>query len=157
MAREIPFVAEESATDALNRISASTTDELVATVRLLEAGVVTAVPQDGPATVAPKFVRNDGRIDWRGSAATISHRVRAVTTEPGAFTTLNGEPFGISAVTPTTTSSDVPVGSVVTTPTGVFVATADYLLELRTVTPSGKQQMHALDWARGLRSSVRFE
>ena len=157
MSREIPFVADESATEALNRISESTADELVATVRLMEAGVVTAVSQVGAVTFAPKFIRDDGRVNWTDDAATISHRVRAVTSEPGAFTTLNGEPFGISAVKPTTELTDVPVGSVVTTPTGVFVATGDSLLELRTVTPPGKQPMHALDWARGLRSSVRFE
>jgi methionyl-tRNA formyltransferase len=157
MSREIPFVAEESASEALSRISESTADEFVATVRLIEAGVVTAVPQIGAATFAPKFIRADGRVDWTDNAATISHRVRAVTSEPGAFTTLNGEPFGISAVKPTTESTDLPVGSVVTTPTGVFVATGDFLLELRTVTPPGKQPMQALDWARGLRSPVRFE
>lgn len=157
MAREIPFVDDETASEALDRISESTADELVATMRLMESGVVTAAPQAGIATHAPKFVRDDGRIDWRGDAVTIAHRVRAVTREPGAFTTLNGEPFGISAVTPTTEASNVPVGSVVSNHAGVYVATGDCLLELRTVTPQGKQPMQASDWARGLRMSVRFE
>lgn len=155
--RDIPFVPTENASDALARIADETTDELVATVRLIESHALNDRVQEGTPTFAPKLTRADGRIDWSFDAEVIAQRIRAVTREPGAFTTLNGETFGITSVAVTGEATTRPPGTVEVNANGVFVAAGDSLISLGEVTPPGKHSMSATDWARGLRTDVTFE
>jgi methionyl-tRNA formyltransferase len=60
-----------------------------------------AVPQrDADATYAPKLSREDGRIDWNKSAASIDRQVRAFDPWPGTITSLAGNPLKILAAKP---------------------------------------------------------
>lgn len=154
--RAIPFSDGETASEALARIAASTTDELVGTLRLVVSNVIAATEQTGEVTYAPKLFREDGRIDWTLDARTVVNRIRAVTSEPGAYTTVNGESLGIARVGNVTGPSCAP-GVVVVDAARVFVGTSDTSVELLEVKPSGKTTMPAADWARGLRSSVVCE
>lgn len=53
----------------------------------LAAGILPEAPQDeSSATLAPKLRKEDGRIDWKGSADAIVRKVRALKPWPGAFT-----------------------------------------------------------------------
>jgi methionyl-tRNA formyltransferase len=153
--RDLPFVAEETATDALMRIASDTTDDVVAVAHQIGAGTISAHPQSGRVSFAPRFVREDGRIDWSAPSDLIRRRIRAVTREPGAFTTLAGEPFGVLRAG-AGDGSTLPAGSVTVTPSGVLVGTGDSALELLVVQPHGKPAMAASDWGRGLRAAVVF-
>jgi methionyl-tRNA formyltransferase len=154
--REISFAAEESASDALIRVSRETATDLVETARLVAKGTTEPHDQVGPVSFAPKFVRDDGRIDWTQSAETIRHRIRAVTREPGAFATHSQGVLGVLRAGPGDGRALLP-GQVDVTTAGVVVGTGDTTIELLEVQPSGKAAMIASDWARGLRSSVTFE
>lgn len=154
--RSIPFTETESASEALDRMSRETVDDLVGTMRRIEAGVAEPREQSGEVSFAPKFVREDGRIDWANSATTIVHRIRAVTDEPGAFTTLHGVTFGVIRAF-VTSDKGLPPGSVEVASDGVFVGTGVGSVGLDVVKPSGKNVMSAVDWARGIREAVVFE
>lgn len=154
--REIPFTAEETAYEALSRVARETTADLIETAALVAAGAIEPRDQVGPVSFAPKFVRDDGRIDWTQSAETIRHRIRAVTREPGAFTTHSQGVIGVLRAGPGD-GRTLPPGQVDVTPTAVVVGTGDVTVQLLEVQPSGKAAMVASDWARGLRSSVNFE
>lgn len=43
------------------------------------------------ATLAPKITVDDARLDWRGPAAALGRKVRAMAPRPGAWTTWEGE------------------------------------------------------------------
>lgn len=154
--RSIPFGDTETASEALTRIARSTTDELVGTLRLVVTGAITATEQTGDPSLAPKLTREDGRIDWSLDASTIITRIRAVTAEPGAYTSVNGESVAIGRVAgeigPT-----FPRGEVVANAGRVFVGTGGDSVELLEVKPAGKTMMSAADWARGQRSSLVCE
>lgn len=78
------------------------------------AGAMTSIPQDASeATFAPKLSKEDGRVDWSQSAATIDRAIRAFQPWPTAFTTYRGEPFTIHAAWPLTTTLDAPPGTIV--------------------------------------------
>ncbi len=154
--RSIDFEPDETASDALDRIAHDTTDELVATIRLIDAGAITPVEQSGDATFAPKFAREDGRIDWALSASTIASRIRAVTSEPGAFTVQSGNPLGVLKARLGTPRAPN-IGEVSTDGDGVFVGTGEGTIELLVVKPAGKSAMAAADWWRGQRDAVTFE
>ncbi len=53
-----------------------------------------AQPEAG-VTYAPKLSREDGRIDWSQSAASIDRRIRAFDPWPGTFTTLGTTVFKV--------------------------------------------------------------
>ncbi len=154
--RSIPFDPHETASEALDRVAQNTTDDLVATARLVVADALQPHDQEGEPSMAPKFSREDGRIDWTLPASTIATRVRAVTSEPGAFTTLGGEPFGIVRAA-TDPGESVGVGRVVMSNDRVVTGTGDGNVELIDVKPAGKAVMAATDWWRGVRDTVTFE
>jgi methionyl-tRNA formyltransferase len=100
-------------------------------------------------------VREDGRINWSEPSAVIRHKIRAVTREPGAFTTVSGDPFGIIRAK-AGDGSILSHGQVQVTLSGVFVGTGDSTIELIEVQPPGKPAMAAADWGRGLRTPIVF-
>lgn len=155
LTREIVFQRDESASEALARIAHETKDELAAVAEQIGARTITSHPQSGPASFAHRFVREDGRINWSEPSAVIRRKIRAVTREPGAFTTLAGEPFGVVRAGEGD-GSIAPAGEVTVSPTGVFVGTGDSTIELLVVQPPGKSAMAAVDWGRGLRATVVF-
>jgi methionyl-tRNA formyltransferase len=104
---------------------------------------------------APRFVREDGRINWSEPSDVICRKIRAVTVEPGAFTLLEGQSFGVLRAR-AGDGTVIPAGEVSVTSLGVFVGTGDVSVELLTVQPPGKPAMSAADWGRGLRSTVTF-
>jgi methionyl-tRNA formyltransferase len=154
--RAIAYEPNETATEALARFASETTDELVGTIRLLKTGGLHAVDQVGEPTFASKFTREDGRVDWSLPAATIAARIRGVTDEPGAFTTLDEQSFGIVRVLPRDGSAGAP-GEVSLVDGAVLVGAGDGSIELVMVKPAGKALMAAADWFRGRRGEVHFE
>jgi len=69
---------------------------IVETLRLLEQGRLTRVPQDAAqATYAAKLTRAEAQIDWTDDAAHIARAVRAYNPFPVACTTLNATPIKI--------------------------------------------------------------
>ncbi len=62
----------------------------------LKQGRIRPVPQEASeATFVRKPMREDGRIDWTQPVDLVHNRIRAMTPEPGAFTTLRDRPFKI--------------------------------------------------------------
>lgn len=147
--RELYFEPTETASDALTRISELTVVDLVDTVDGILAGELVAHEQQGLATFAPKFTRDEGHISWLLPAKTIDGRIRALTSEPGAFSFLGEQRIGIlSARLSYGESGHAGVLSV--TNGHVYIGTGDGTIELVEVKPAGKTAMPAIDWARGL-------
>ena len=153
VSRSIPFEDDETASDALERFADSTTDDLVQTLRLIATDDITPTFQIGDPSFAPKFSRDDGRIDWSLGATTVIQRIRAVTREPGAHTYVNGESIAILRVV-SDIGPQLPLGEVVVIDGQVFVGTVDASVGLLEVKPAGKKAMPAMDWLRGQRTSV---
>lgn len=64
---------------------------LLPTLKQYLAGELEVTPQsDEAASYAPRIKKEDGRIDWLGSAAEVHNRIRAMNPWPGAFTDWRG-------------------------------------------------------------------
>jgi methionyl-tRNA formyltransferase len=71
-------------------------DLLVRTLEQYTAGKLTPTPQkDDLATFTKKFTREDGKLDWSQSAEQVVNRVRALTPNPGAWTTWDGRVLNV--------------------------------------------------------------
>ncbi|MHA7189809.1 methionyl-tRNA formyltransferase [Arthrobacter sp. MDT2-16] len=162
---------EPSATsgEVLERLASSGAVLLVQTLAGIDAGQVTATPQAGEPSLAPKLSIDDARIRWSDPAPAVRRRVNAVTPEPGAWSLLDGQRLKLGPVRPASVghgvSADVAVpgvlapGAVRLAGREVLVGTGTDPLALGEVQPAGKKMMNALDWARGAiaRGELVFE
>jgi methionyl-tRNA formyltransferase len=119
-------------------------------LQMIERGE-SPTPQTGDTTIAPKISKLEAQIDFRKDSTTIVNHIRAFTYEPGAWCLWKGESFKI---TEAISVKDVKLaeGVIGVDAKRVLVGcAADSAIELLKVTPSGKKEMSAIEWARGAR------
>lgn len=115
------------------------------------AGALPAAPQDeARVTWAPKLATADGRLDFAEPAEALARRVRAMTPDPGAWTTFRGQRLGVGRAT-VTGGRGVAHGTLELREGVPHVAAGAGWLRLDEVRPAGKRAMGGADWARGLR------
>ena len=108
-------------------------------------------PQDPASAMwAPKLVSADGALDFTRPAEELARRVRAMSPEPGAFTTLRGQRL---VVTKASVRGGSPDEHGVVKVTGGFpeIAAGAGWLRLDEVRAAGRRTMSGADWARGIR------
>jgi methionyl-tRNA formyltransferase len=149
-----PIGEAESAGDLTRRLALLGAGLLERELPRYIARDLDATPQDGSlATFAPKLTSRDGELDFARPADELARRVRALTPEPGAWTTFRGDRLVIAGAT---VSGGTPREH------GVLeihdgrpeVAAGAGWLRLEMVRPAGKRTMTGEDWARGLRGIV---
>jgi methionyl-tRNA formyltransferase len=115
-------------------------------LKRLEAGSLLAVPQPPEGvTYAAKLAKEEGRIDWRRSAAELDRRIRAFTPWPGAWFELKGERIKLIAAKPVAGRGEP--GQVLDDT--LAVACGEGALMLETLQRAGKAPMAAADLLRG--------
>lgn len=141
---------DDTSAALLERLSHSGAVLLAQIIDGIGAGRLTGIPQQGEISLAPKLTLEDGHVRWEDPALAINRRIRGVTTEPGAWTTLAGQRFKLGPVRMRTDVADLAPGRVRTDGRVVVVGTGSHAVELVQVQPAGKKMMKATDWARGL-------
>jgi methionyl-tRNA formyltransferase len=118
-------------------------------------GSAVSRPQVGEPTYASKLGDDDGRVRWDEPADAVLGRIRGVTPEPGAHTTISGVRLKVLAVA--SAPADAPhlrPGALALHGGKVVAGTASAPILLDTVQPAGKGAMRAADWWRGLRDAT---
>jgi methionyl-tRNA formyltransferase len=150
-----PIGRHQTAGSLLEQLSHSGAGLLVRVVDALAEGTARALPQEGEVTLAPKLTLADGAIDWKQPGEVVANRVRGVTPEPGAFTTLDGARLKVLDAQVAREAPRVPAGHFVLDGRRLLVGTASDPIELLTVLPAGKKAMAAADWWRGRPDGAR--
>jgi len=140
----------DTAGDLLAALAEEGAHLLLSVVDGIAAGTAEAQPQEGEPTLAPKLTLEDGRIDWTESAVALDARIRGVTPEPGAFTTVAGQRLKVLEALPAGGAESLPPGTLALVDRKVLAGTGSSPLELVAVQPAGKRAMPAADWWRGL-------
>jgi methionyl-tRNA formyltransferase len=142
---------DDTAGDLLERLAEGGADLLVRTLDGIEDGTLEAREQPAEGiSFAPKISVEDARVEWTEPAVAVDRRVRACTPSPGAWTTYAGERIKLGAVRPVDRERLAP-GDLEVTKNAVFVGTGTGPIQLGRVRPTGRKEMSAADWARGLR------
>ncbi|RFA09397.1 methionyl-tRNA formyltransferase [Subtercola boreus] len=149
-----PIGAHQSAGSLLDALAVDGAALVAEVVAGLAEGTAVSAEQRGEPTLAPKLGIEDARLDWTRSSAEIYQRLRGVTPEPGAFTTIAGERFKILEAEPARDTPPLPPGRIRLDGRSPVVGTADAPLRLVRVQPSGKKPMAAADWWRGVGSGA---
>ncbi len=102
------------------------------------------------ATTTHKFERSDGRIDWTKSASEINNRVRALSANPGTWTTLNDKTLNILHAQPFDGPvPSAPAGTVVLQFSQVVVVCGLGALTLESIQLEGSTRQSARDFING--------
>ncbi len=145
---------DDTAGDLLGRLAESGAGLLEATLDGIEDGTLTPAPQPAEGiSVAPKITVDGARVRWELPAHVVERRLRAVTPNPGGWTTIGDTRIKLGPVT-LTEAADLTAGEIRVERNRVLIGTGSGAVRLGTVQPPGKRAMNAADWARGARLDV---
>ena len=148
--------ADITSDELLNELADLGVEAVAQTLTLIEQGVRPHAQSSEGATRAMKISKGDAQIDWNQSAEVISQKIRAFTSNPGAWT--NFRESTLKVFTPTITDFPLPPGELLLKEKKLYIGTSTFAIELGEVQPSGKALMPASSWVNGVRldSGERF-
>ena len=150
---------DETAGELHDRLATLGAKVIIETLRGIEdKTLVTTVQNEDEASLAPKFCREDGKIDWTQTAQEIHDRVRGMNPYPGAFTLLGKETVKVHRTLVTGIGcGDVQPGEIALKETGrLLVGTGDDLIEIMEVQHESRPRVSGHDFLNGLRAETRF-
>ena len=153
LAVDVP--ADATSGSLLSALAVDGAGLLAEVVDAIAAGSAVSRPQVGEPTYASKLGDDDGRVRWDEPADAVLGRIRGVTPEPGAHTTVGGARLKVLAVA--SAPADAPQlqpGALALHGGKIVAGTASAPIVLDTVQPAGKGAMRATDWWRGLRDAT---
>ena len=140
---------DDTAGTLLERLAEGGSSLLVVTLDGIEDGTLEAREQPAEGvSFAPKILVEDARIDWAEPAVAVDRRIRACTPGPGAWSTWQGERIKLGPVT--LTEATLEPGLLEVGKNHVLVGTGTVAVRLGEVKATGRKQMGAADWARGV-------
>jgi methionyl-tRNA formyltransferase len=158
--REVEILDEDTTETLSERLGTIGAGLMVETLRGLERGEITPVPQNHPfATLAPLLKKEDGRIPWSLTAEEIARRVRGLRPWPGAYAGFRGKNLHLWAAAvsqaseaPAAPDSAPPPGQLIVQGGRLYVACGQgTLLEVREVQLEGRKRIPARDFLNGVR------
>jgi methionyl-tRNA formyltransferase len=150
--RELPLAPDETTASLQARLAPLGAELLLETLAGIEAGTITAKPQDeSAATLAPMLKKEDGLIDWHLPAAAIERRVRGFNPWPTAYTHVNGQILKIHRARIEADQKGAP-GEILRADRGGFwVATGEGVLGLEEVQLENRKRVSASEFLNGAR------
>ena len=145
--------ADATAGEVLTDLAGLGAELLRDVVAGIASGRMTAEPQTGDPTFAPKLTLDDGRIRWGESATQVLSRIHGTTPEPGAFTTVNGQRLKLLAARAHDAQISLRPGEFAAAGRDILIGTGTEAIRIERLQPAGKQAMAAGDWWRGLRTT----
>ena len=147
---------DETAGELFDRLAVLGGNVLVKTLEALEAGTLTAVPQNGEeSTYASMLSKKDSSVDWNRTAAEIHNQIRGLNPWPTASCERDGKALKLHTsrmredLTDEKTDRGAP-GALYAEDGRLFVRCGDGVyLELLEVQPLGSRRMAAKDYLLG--------
>ncbi|MCQ2197023.1 MAG: methionyl-tRNA formyltransferase [Bacteroidaceae bacterium] len=157
-----PIHETDNVEDIHDRLMMMGSDLVLKTVRAIEEGTATSVPQeqfitDEPLRHAPKIFKETCQIDWKAGMAYVYNFVRGLSPYPAAWSTLvtpDGKRQDVKIYKThkeTTGQQTNEVGSVITDGKTLKVAVEDGFIVIDELQVAGKKRMAVADYLRGAR------
>lgn len=145
-----PIGETETAGELTARLSDMGAALLMETMRALEAGTLTRIPQDETAmTYDPKLDKAMGVIDWTRPAAEIAHLVQGLNPWPACSTAFAGARLKLLRAK-AVDGSGAPGEIIAADPkTGLTIACGEGALNVLELQAPGGKPMNAKDYLRG--------
>lgn len=117
----------------------------------IKAGIRPEPQKNDGATRAMKISKEECEINWSLDAQTISQKIRAFTSLPGAWTRFRSEVVKIDSVN--ISEETLQPGLIKVLNKELLVGTSTGALSIGYLTPAGKSRMDAKSWLNGARVS----
>lgn len=162
--QKIEILPEENVGDIHDKLMHLGADMVVATVKAIENGEVTATPQpEGEHTPAPKIFKDTCKINWHEKAEDIHNLVRGLSPYPAAWSVMCDErkpDVNMDVKIYETKICEEPLtngspGEIIIMKDRLFVSCGDTPLEILSLQPAGKKQMETKEFLRGYKP-LRF-
>ena len=154
LAREFPMGQDETTSEVLNRLSIEGSTMTLAVLEMIKESKQPVGQSIEGACFAPKFQKKDGEINWGGSSESIYNLYRALGSNPGIWSVLNGVRIRIDNLRRSEVLMELRPGHVNLVNEKMYVGTSDGIVEILEVTPAGRNSMTSAEFARGLTSKV---
>jgi methionyl-tRNA formyltransferase len=145
---------DETAPELYARLSEAGAPLVAETLRCLERGTITPLPQDNSqASFAPPLKKEEGRIDWSLTAQQVYNRIRGLQPWPGAFSSFRGKNCAIWGRPLLMPSATVGLSGEILKANGNVVVSCvgRTALRLEFVQLEGRKRVTALEFANGAR------
>jgi len=156
--QQVPIRDDDTTETLSERLSSAGADLLEQTLLKLAQGEIQPQPQDhSQATFAPILKKEDGRIDWRLSAAEIWRRVRGLRPWPGAYTSFRSKNLHVWSAVPAAGQAgpDDEPGKISPSSHSLRVVCGlGTLLEVRELQLEGRKRLAARDFLNGVRPAA---
>lgn len=156
--KEEPILDSDDAVSLEQKLIALGIQVLEESLVLVEKGQSQGRAQEGPATIAAKLTKEEGRIDWKKPARSLRNLIRGAKPWPGAYTGLpNGRALKIEeAELWNSGPQDGPTGRVAGLERlkGFVVKCGEGSLLVTKVVAEGKKPSSAWDFWQGARLNV---
>ncbi len=149
--QSVDVAPDDSTNSLLKKLSALSGDLLKESIIAIKSGEKGLPQSNIEASLAPKILKEAGRVNWHSTAASIYNRYRALSENPGIFTELNGQRIRINRLAISNRSLDSK-GSGRFIDGQLLIGTNDFAVELISVTPEGRKEMSGADFFNGLQS-----
>lgn len=148
---EVTIAPDETGGSLFEKLSHIGGPLMLKTLEALEAGTLTATPQDHKkASYAPMLDKKMGNIDWSMSAVDIERLIRGLNPWPSAYTYVNGKLLKIWEAEVVASDHEIEKGCVTDIQSkGFVVACGKDSLFIKEVQLQGKKRMGAGDFLRG--------
>jgi methionyl-tRNA formyltransferase len=149
----IPILPEDTSGTVAPRLAELGGRLLVETIRRLKAGTITPRAQDHTqATMAPLLKKEDGVVDWTGSAQSIANRIRGLSPWPGAYTFHGQERWNIWRALAVQESVQSQPGTILSgAKQSLKVATGSGVLEILDIQTANSKRMSVGQFLAGHR------
>lgn len=135
--------------ELLVELSELAPEALMESLDLIDAGEKPTPQNEKDSTRAFKLTREEGRVDLNKSAEIVSAKIRAFTSNPGAWITFRGSVMKITIGS--ISEVELAPGELRKVGGDLLIGTTTKAIVIATVTPSGKPSLSASAWLNGAR------
>jgi len=150
--QSVQIESSERSEELLERLSILGSSLTLDSLTLISDGFTPQAQSGQGVSVAPKFKKSDGQLDWSQSSEQIFNRYRALSDNPGVWSMLADLRIKIDSLRPSYASDQLKPGEILIDSEKFFVGTSTNVIEIVRLTPAGRNQMSAAEFIRGLPS-----
>jgi methionyl-tRNA formyltransferase len=159
LSKEVNIGESDTTPILLERLGRLAAPDLLAVISTIGKTRATPQPLAG-VSLAPKISKDMARINWNSDTETILRQERALSDNPGIWTTFNGERIALYGIAEVLLANSLQAaGDIELVENRLLVRTGDSVVAIDEVIPAGKKRMSAEDFARGARLAAgsKFE
>jgi methionyl-tRNA formyltransferase len=124
-------------------------EALLESLAMIEGGAKPTPQSSTDVSKAAKITKAEAEINWSDGAVDISRKIRAFTSNPGAWTTFRGSALKIEV--PTIEERVLEPGVILYQDKKLLIGTSTTAISLGFITPQGKSRTAAQSWVNGAR------